>query len=709
MEISEAIHICPMCPAVRNTGPGVCPSCGMALEPETVTLEDSPQGNPELDDMTRRLRIALTLTVPVFLIAMGGMFPGFHDLFPVEWSRWLEFVFATPVVLWAGWPFFVRGWQSLQSRHFNMFTLIALGTGVAYVYSVTALFVPGLFPASFRSHDGPVNVYFEAAAVIVTLVLMGQVLELRARSKTGDAIKSLLGLAPRTARRLTSCGHERDVPLDQLNSGDTLRVRPGEKIPVDGVILEGNSNIDESMMSGEPLPVPRSPGDEVIGATVNGTGSLLIEARRVGPDTLLAHIVNLVAQAQRSRAPVQKLADQVAGYFVPLVIMASVLTFIVWAMVGPEPAMAYALINSVAVLIIACPCALGLATPMSIMVASGKGAQSGVLFRNAEAIEALQQIDTLVADKTGTLTEGKPAVETIITAAGFSRMQVLNHAAALEKASEHPLAEALVTAAEQSGASLGRVQQFESHTGKGVSGTINGQRVAVGNEAMLELIGLADSARHFDAEELRVQGLTVVYVVVGDKPAGAIGIKDPLRPTSLKTVRALREKGIRVIMLTGDSRSTAKAVADQLGIDEVIAEVLPGEKADRIRQLQKEGCKVAMAGDGINDAPALATADVGIAMGTGTDIAIESADVTLMGGDPEGLVRAIRLSRETMKNIRQNLFFAFAYNAIGVPIAAGILYPWTGLLLSPMVAAAAMSFSSVSVISNALRLNRISL
>jgi Cu+-exporting ATPase len=709
MEVTQPIHICPMCPEVRNAGPGVCPSCGMALEPETITLEEESGGNPELEDMFRRFLAALVLTVPVFVVAMGGMIPGFHDLVPAKLSRWLEFGLSTPVVLWAGWPFFVRGWQSLQNRHPNMFTLIALGTGVAYTYSVIALLFPGVFPASFRGHDGLVDLYFEAAAVIVTLVLMGQVLELKARSKTGEAIKSLLGLAPKTARRMTPCGHERDVPLDQLNTGDTLRVRPGEKIPVDGVILEGSSNIDESMISGEPLAVTRSPGDEVIGATVNGTGSLLIEARRVGSDTLLAHIVQLVAQAQRSRAPVQKLVDQVAGYFVPLVVLASVVTFIAWATLGPEPAMAYAMINAVAVLIIACPCALGLATPMSIMVASGKGAQSGVLFRNAEAIETLQHIDTLVADKTGTLTEGKPAVEIIKTTDGFSEQQVLALAAALEKASEHPLADALVAAATRSGEQPGQVNDFESHTGKGVTGAVGGQRITVGNAAMLSAIEMTDDQFPFAVEELRTQGLTVVFVVVGGEPAGVIGIKDPPRPTSHATVRALQDEGIRVVMLTGDSESTAQAVARQLGIDEVIAEVLPDEKAGRIRQLQNEGCRVAMAGDGINDAPALATADVGIAMGTGTDVAIESAGVTLMGGDPEGIVRAIRLSRETMRNIRQNLFFAFAYNAIGVPVAAGILFPWFGILLSPMIAAAAMSFSSVSVITNALRLNRIKL
>ncbi|MDH3788088.1 MAG: copper-translocating P-type ATPase [Xanthomonadales bacterium] len=709
MDTSAALHICPMCPEVRNSGPGVCPSCGMALEPETVSLAEEPQANPELVDMTRRFLVGLVLTAPVFVIAMGGMIPGFDDFLPAGLSRWLEFGFATPVVLWVGWPFFVRGWQSVLNRHPNMFTLIALGTGVAWSYSLVALFLPGVFPPSFRGPDGRVDLYFEAAAVIVTLVALGQVLELRARDRTGEAIRSLLGLAPKTARRLTPCGHERDVPLDQLQEGDTLRVRPGEKIPADGVILEGSSHIDESMMSGEPLPVPRSTGDPVIGATINGTGSLLIEARRVGADTLLAQIVQMVSSAQRSRAPVQQTVDRVAAYFVPLVVLAAIVTFVAWALLGPAPAMAYAVINSVAVLIIACPCALGLATPMSIMVASGKGAQWGVLFRNAEAIEALRQVDTLVFDKTGTLTEGKPRVETVSTADGFSDRQLLGFAAAIEKASEHPLADALLTAAEQAGAIAGQVSDFESRTGKGVSGVVDGQRVLVGNAALLAEEGVALSRFPFDLADLRARGLTVVFVVVGGEPAGVVGIMDPPRPGSRTVIRALQKENIRLIMLTGDSASTAEAVADQLGLDEVIAEVLPGEKAERVRRLQGEGCVVAMAGDGINDAPALATADVGIAMGTGTDVAIESADVTLIGGDPEGILRAIRLSRETMRNIQQNLFFAFAYNGIGVPVAAGILYPWFGILLSPMIAAAAMSFSSVSVISNALRLNRIRL
>jgi Cu+-exporting ATPase len=709
MQTSAALHICPMCPDVRNAGPGVCPSCGMALEAETITLAEEREDNPEQVDMRRRFLLGLALTIPVLLIAMGGMIPGFHEIVPGNISRWLEFGLSTPVVLWAGWPFFDRGWQSLVNRHPNMFTLIALGTGVAYLYSVVAVLFPASFPDSFRAEDGQVGLYFEAAAVIVTLVLMGQLMELRARSRTGAAIKNLLGLAPKTARRLTDCGHETDVPLDQLKEGDILRVRPGEKVPVDGVVLEGSSNIDESMISGEPLPLAKFPGDEVIGATVNGTGSLLIEARRVGADTMLSQIVQMVAQAQRSRAPVQKLVDRVAAYFVPLVVVAAVITFIAWAVLGPEPAMAYATINAVAVLIIACPCALGLATPMSIMVASGKGAQVGILFRNAEAIEALRQIDTVVVDKTGTLTEGRPRVETVIAAEGFSEEEILNLAAALEKASEHPLAEAVVVAAGRHGGQLPQAGQFQSHTGKGVSGLVEGRVVAVGNKALLDSLGLLDEQFPGRAAQLQTQGRTVMFVVADGRPAGVIAVIDPLKANSCEAIRALLNEGINVVMLTGDSESTAAAVAKQLGIDEVIAGVLPGGKADRVRALQGQGHKVAMAGDGINDAPALASADVGIAMGTGSDVAIESAGVTLVGGDPGDIVRAIRLSRETMRNIRQNLFFAFAYNSIGVPLAAGVLYPWFGILLSPMFAAAAMSFSSVSVISNALRLNRVRL
>ena len=705
MEAVAAVHICPMCPEVRNEGPGVCPSCGMALEPETVTLEEAEE-NPELRDMSRRFRISLFLTFPVFVIAMGGMIPGFHDLLPRAVSRWLEFLLATPVVLWAGWPFFLRGWQSVVNRSPNMFTLIALGTGVAWAYSVVAVLFPQLFPASFRGADGQVDLYFEASAVIITLVLMGQVLELRARGRTGEAIKGLLGLAPKTARRLTSCGHERDVGLDQLQVGDKLRVRPGEKVPVDGVVLEGDSHVDESMMSGEPLPVAKEPGDEVIGGTVNGTGSLVIEAQRVGSDTLLQQIVNMVAQAQRSRAPVQRMVDRVAAWFVPLVVLAAVIAFISWARFGPDPAMAYATINAVAVLIIACPCALGLATPMSIMVASGKGAQIGVLFRNAEAIEALQRVDTVVVDKTGTLTEGRPRVESVLAVDGLNQKDVLGLAAALEKASEHPLAEAVVAAAADAGEDPRPIEEFRSHTGKGISGRVAGRAVAVGNTAMLAELGISENPFFDRVSGMQDQRQTVMYLVADGRVAGAVSVADPLRETSADAVRSLHAEGIRVVMMTGDAEATARAVARQLGIDEVFSDLLPADKADRVRSLQAQGRRVAMAGDGINDAPALASADVGIAMGTGADVAIESADVALMGGDPAGISRAIKLSRLTMRNVRQNLFFAFAYNSIGVPVAAGVLYPWFGILLSPMIAAAAMSFSSVSVISNALRLGR---
>jgi len=698
-----------MCPEVRNDGPGVCPSCGMALEPETVTLDEKQEENPELRDMSRRFLVALVLTLPVFVIAMGGMLPGFHEYLPRGNSRWLEFMFSTPVVLWAGWPFFVRGWQSVLNRHPNMFTLIALGTGVAYVYSTVALFFPGLFPPSFRSASDEVELYFEAAAVIVTLVLMGQVLELRARGRTGDAIRTLLGLAPKTARRLTPCGHERDVPLDQLNTGDKLRVRPGEKVPVDGVVLEGNSNVDESMISGEPMAVAKGPGDEVTGATINGTGSLLIEARRVGGDTLLSQIVHMVAQAQRSRAPVQRLVDRVSGYFVPLVVLAAILAFVAWAVLGPDPSMAYAVINSVAVLIIACPCALGLATPMSIMVASGRGAQEGILFRDAESIEALRAVDTVVADKTGTLTEGRPRLVSVASADGFSEHDLLQLAGALEQASEHPLAAAVVSAAGDEAGQLPEPEEFQSHTGQGVSGRVMGRQVAVGNAGLVASLNLRVDQFPGQPERLQEKGQTVIFIVVDNRPAGIAGIVDPVRASSKQAIRDLHKEGIRVVMLTGDSESTAHSVARQLGIDEVIAQVLPAEKAEHVKRLQQQGCKVAMAGDGINDAPALASARVGIAMGTGTDVAIESAGVTLMHSEPQDIVKAIRLSRATMRNIRQNLFFAFAYNSLGVPVAAGVLYPWFGVLLSPMIAAAAMSFSSVSVISNALRLNRVRL
>jgi Cu+-exporting ATPase len=613
---------------------------------------------------------------------------------------------ATPVVLWGGWPFFARAWQSIVNRSLNMFTLMGLGTGVAYCYSVVATAMPAIFPSSFRDANGEVAVYFEAAAVIVTLVLLGQAMELRARNRTGAAIRALLGLAPKTARRLEADGTERDVPLDQIQVGDHLRVRPGEKVPVDGVVIEGVSAVDESMITGEPIPVEKHSGETVFGATVNGTGSLVIEAQRVGADTLLAQIVQMVAAAQRSRAPIQKLADVVAGYFVPAVVLTAIVTFVVWALMGPAPAMAYAIINSVAVLIIACPCALGLATPMSIMTATGKGATVGVLFRDAEAIEVMRQIDTLIVDKTGTLTEGKPKLVHVESQNDMDETMLVRLAGTLEKGSEHPLAAAIVAGAGQRGVKLGKVDRFESVTGKGVTGKIDGLQIALGNLQLLESLGIAAGALAARAEMLRKEGQTVMFVAVDGDAAGLIGVADPIKETTSPAIEALRGEGVRIVMMTGDSETTARAVAATLGLDEVIASVLPNQKADKVKELQAEGRIVAMAGDGINDAPALAQAQVGIAMGTGTDVAMESAGVTLIKGDLQGIVRARRLSRATMKNIRQNLFFAFAYNSIGVPIAAGVLYPAFGILLSPMIAAGAMSLSSVSVISNALRLNR---
>jgi Cu+-exporting ATPase len=702
-------YTCPMHPEVVRDEPGDCPLCGMALEATTVTLEE--EENPELVDMTRRFSISVLLTVPVVVLAMGELIPGvsFEWLGSVEVRSWLELVLATPVVLWGGWPFFVRGWQSLVSRNLNMFTLIGLGTGVAYGYSVVATATPGIFPASFRGAHGEVAVYFEAAAAIVTLVLLGQVMELRARSRTGAAIRALLGLAPKTARRLNPDGGEEDVALEQIQVGDRLRVRPGEKVPVDGVAVEGSSAVDESMISGEPIPVTKESGDRLIGATVNGTGSLVMVAQHVGSDTLLAQIVRMVAAAQRSRAPIQKLTDVVAGYFVPLVVISAVITFVVWALVGPAPAMAYAIINAVAVLIIACPCALGLATPMSIMTATGKGATVGVLFKDAEAIEVMRDVDTLVVDKTGTLTEGKPRLVQVVTANGVDESFLLRLAATLERGSEHPLAEAIVEGANARGVTLGDVSSFESVTGKGVVGQVDGHRVALGNRALLEDLGVDASKLEGQAERLRADGHTVMFVALGETAGGLLSVADPIKETTLPAIRELHAEHVRIVMLTGDSETTARAVAGKLGLDEVIAGVLPDQKAAMVKRLQDEGRTVAMAGDGINDAPALAQAHVGIAMGTGTDVAMESAGVTLVKGDLRGLVRARRLSRATMRNIRQNLFFAFIYNGIGVPIAAGVLYPAFGILLSPMIAAAAMSFSSVSVISNALRLNRVSL
>jgi Cu+-exporting ATPase len=685
---------CPMHPEIVRDGPGSCPICGMALEPLTVTAE-APE-NEELRDMTRRFWVSAILAAAILVVAMGGF-----EL------QWLELALATPVVLWGGWPFFVRGWQSVVNRSLNMFTLIALGVGVAYVFSVVATLLPGVFPPTFRDETGRVGVYFEAAAVIVTLVLLGQVMELRARSRTGAAIRALLGLAPKMARRVRSDGGEEDIPLAHVHPGDRLRVRPGEKVPVDGVVLEGRSALDESMISGESIPVEKGPNDKVIGATVNVTGSFIMRAERVGGETVLAQIVSMVAQAQRSRAPIQKLADVVSGYFVPTVVAAAIVTALVWATIGPAPRMAHSIVNAVAVLIIACPCALGLATPMSIMVAMGKGATSGVLFKNAEAIEVMRTIDTLVVDKTGTLTVGRPKVMAVKAAVGWDEQAVLRLAAALEQGSEHPLAAAIVGGAAERGVQLGKAESFVSTTGKGVTGIVDGKRITLGNAALLQQEGIAADGFAHEAEELRGYGQTVMFVAADGVVIGMIGVADPIKETTAEAVAQLHGEGVRILMLTGDNRTTAAAVARRLKIDDVIPEVLPNQKVEVVKRLQSEGHIVGMAGDGINDAPALAQAEVGIAMGTGTDVAMESAGITLVKGDLRGIARARRLSRATMANIRQNLFFAFIYNSIGVPIAAGVLYPFFGLLLSPMIAAAAMSFSSVSVIANALRLRHI--
>ncbi len=696
---------CPMHPEIVRDSPGSCPLCGMALEPKTISEEEE---NPELTDMTRRFWVSTVLTIPLVLITMGSYIPGIslEALISPQLRKWLELVFATPVVLWGGWPFFVRMWQSVVNRSPNMFTLIGLGVGVAYVYSIVAALVPDMFPASFRGRSGEVGTYFEAAAVIVTLVLLGQVLELKARSKTGAAIKALLGLAPKTARRIKD-GVEEDVPLEHVKIGDILRVRPGEKIPVDGVVIEGTSSVDESMVTGEPIPVQKQKGDHVIGATVNGTGMLIMKAEKVGADTLLSQIVHMVAEAQRSRAPIQKLADIVAAYFVQIVIVIAVITFIVWAWIGPEPRMAHAIINAVAVLIIACPCALGLATPMSIMVAMGKGALAGVLFKNAEAIEVMKKVDTLVVDKTGTLTVGKPRLVEIVPSQGFDENKILHFAASIERGSEHPLAAAIVKGAEERGISLTDVQEFDSVTGKGVVGKIEGHKIALGNRKLFDDLGIDPVGLLEKADTMRAEGQTVMFVAVDGKVIGLLGVADPIKETTPEAIDALHKEGIRIVMLTGDNRTTAEAVSKKLNLDDVIAEVLPSEKADVVKRLQAEERMVAMAGDGINDAPALAQAHVGIAMGTGTDVAMESAGVTLVKGDLRGIVRARRLSRATMRNIKQNIFWAFVYNSLGVPIAAGILYPFFGILLSPIFAAAAMSFSSVSVVGNALRLRRI--
>jgi P-type Cu+ transporter len=704
-------YTCPMHPEIVRDMPGSCPICGMALEPKTINVEE--ERNPELTDMLRRFWVCVALTIPVLLVAMADAVPGLAERMqfasPRAWG-WLELALATPVVLWGGWPFFVRGGRSLVTRNLNMFTLIGLGTGVAYTFSVVGVLFPGAFPASFRGPSGEVDVYFEAAAAITTLVLLGQVMELRARSRTGAAIKALLGLAPKTARLIREGGSEVDVPLDDVKPGDRLRVRPGEKIPVDGVVVEGASSVDESMISGEAIPVEKFAGARVSGATVNGTGSLVVRAERVGAETLLAQIVRMVGEAQRSRAPIQKLADVVAGYFVPIVVGISALTFAIWALWGPAPRLAHALVNAVAVLIIACPCALGLATPMSIMVAMGRGASLGVLFKNAEAIELLRKVDTLVVDKTGTLTEGKPKLAAVEPAPGFDARDLLRLAATLERGSEHPLAAAIVTGAEDRGVRIaGSAEAFESLTGRGVRGRVEGRDVALGNEKLLAGLGIDGAALAAKAETLRAAGQTVMFVVADGKLAGLLAVADPIKQTTPEAIRRLHAEGMRIVMLTGDSRATAEAVARKLQVDEVVAEVLPQEKADAVKRLQAAGRLVAMAGDGINDAPSLAQAQVGIAMGTGTDVAMESAGITLIKGDLRGIVRARALSRATMSNIKQNLFFAFVYNSVGVPIAAGILYPFFGLLLSPMIAAAAMSFSSVSVITNALRLRGVKL
>ena len=690
---------CPMHPQIVRDGPGQCPVCGMTLEPVTARAGDEG-ANAEVRDMTRRFWIAASLSAPLLIIAMA-------ELLSAAWRDYVQLALATPVCLWSAWPFFVRAAQSVRNRMPNMFTLVGLGVSVAYLYSVVAALAPAVFPASFRDSSGHVAVYFEAAAVVVTLILLGQVLELRARSRTGSAIKKLLGLAPKTARRLGGDGAEEDVALDAVKPGDRLRVRPGEKVPVDGVVLEGSSSVDESMVSGEPIPVEKAAGARVVGATVNGTGTLVMRAEKVGAETLLARIIAMVSEAQRSRAPIQKLADVVASYFVPAVIGVAVVTFVVWGLAGPTPRMAHAVVNAVAVLIVACPCALGLATPMSIMVAMGRGATVGILFRNAEAIEEMRKVDTLVVDKTGTLTEGKPHLVSVLPAGAVDEQRLLRLAASLERGSEHPLASAIVQGAAGRGVELAPVEAFESRSGKGVVGRVDGAHVALGNASLMGDLGIDVTSLATKAEELRVDGQTVMFVEVDGQSAGLVGIADPMKPTTVEAIRALRADGIRIVMLTGDSRTTAEAVGRRLGIDEIVAEVLPEQKVDTVKRLQAEGAVVAMAGDGINDAPALARAQVGIAMGTGTDVAMESAGVTLVKGDLLGIVRARRLSRATMRNIKENLFFAFVYNGVGVPIAAGVLYPFFGVLLSPMIAAAAMSLSSVSVIANALRLRRV--
>lgn len=703
--VTRSEFVCPMHPEIIRNEPGDCPICGMALEPRDVAVEEE---NPEFKDMSRRFWVAVVLALPVFVMAMA------HDIAPdlipefvsIRLLQWIEFALATPVVVWCGWPFFQRGWASVVNRSLNMFTLIALGVGVAWIYSVAATFLPGIFPQQMRGEEGTVAVYFEAAAVITALVLLGQVLELGARSRTSAAIRLLLGLAPKTARIVHGDGSETDIPIQQVQLGDVLRVRPGEKVPVDGAVLEGNSSVDESMVTGESIPVEKSSGAPLVGATVNGTGSLLMRAERVGGETLLAQIVHMVSEAQRSRAPVQKLVDVVAGYFVPAVVLTAVMTLLIWWSWGPEPRLAHAVVNAVAVLIIACPCALGLATPMSIMVGTGRGATAGVLIKNAEVLEIMEKVDTLVVDKTGTLTEGKPRLTTVIATGGFIEQDVLRWTASLERASEHPLAAAIVQGAEKKGLTLVNVDNFESLTGRGVTGEVKQYQVALGNRKLMHELNIDIGELGQRAEDLRTEGQTVMFAGIEGKAAGLIGVADPIKDSTPQALSTLHNEGVEVVMLTGDSRTTAEAVARKLGIDQVHAEVVPEQKTEVVKRLQTQGRIVAMAGDGINDAPALAQAQVGIAMGTGTDVAMESAGITLIKGNLLGIAKARRLSRATMRNIRQNLFFAFIYNALGVPVAAGALYPAFGLLLSPMIAAAAMSFSSVSVITNALRLRK---
>ncbi|CAM2859013.1 TPA: copper-transporting P-type ATPase [Legionella pneumophila] len=699
------IYTCPMHPEVRQSNPGICPICGMTLEPESITTEEG--ASPEYLDMRWRFWVGLVLTFPIVLLEMGAH--GFGHFLSANISNWVQLLLATPVVLWGGWPFFERGWHSLKTHQLNMFTLIAMGIGVAWAYSVVAVLFPGIFPLAFRSQFGTVAVYFEAAAVITTLVLLGQVLELKAREQTGSAIRALLKLAPESAHRIKEDGGEEEVSLDKVHVGDKLRVRPGEKIPVDGEVLEGRSFIDESMVTGEPIPVTKEAGAKVIGATINQTGSFIMKAMHVGSDTMLARIVQMVSEAQRSRAPIQRLADTVSGWFVPAVIWVAVLSFILWALFGPQPAFSYGLIAAVSVLIIACPCALGLATPMSIMVGVGKGAQSGVLIKNAESLERMEKVNTLVVDKTGTLTEGHPKLTRIVTDDEFDEEAILTFAASIEHQSEHPLATAIVMAAKEKQLSLGTVEDFEAPTGMGVVGKVNGHRIAIGNARLMQEHGSDNTSLFEKADELRSKGASVMFMAVGDKTVALLVVEDPIKSTTPETIRELQQSGIEMVMLTGDSKKTAEAVAGTLGIKKVVAEIMPQDKSRIVSELRDKGLVVAMAGDGVNDAPALAKADIGIAMGTGTDVAIESAGITLLHGDLRGIAKARRLSEMTMSNIRQNLFFAFIYNVLGVPLAAGVLYPLTGLLLSPIIAAAAMALSSVSVIVNALRLRRVRL